>query len=148
MIKDEHRKFIVVGLQMPRRVSIKKKRVVNVDSSICNAKMINTFGDPSGTPVTPQCLIIGSDSGVFPGSEWPEGSSEWQGRIAMPGATEATFSFRASTGDRTPISIWVMQPSSQERGDSNFTRAMCGSCLLYTSPSPRDKRQSRMPSSA
>ena len=24
----------------------------------------------------------------------------------------------------------------------------CGDCLLYTSPSPRDKRQSRMPSSA
>ena len=26
--------------------------------------------------------------------------------------------------------------------------ADCGGCLLYTSPSPRDKRQSRMPSSA
>ena len=26
--------------------------------------------------------------------------------------------------------------------------ALCGDCLLYTSPSPRDKRQSRMPSSA
>ena len=26
--------------------------------------------------------------------------------------------------------------------------AMCSTCLLYTSPSPRDKRQSRMPSSA
>ena len=26
--------------------------------------------------------------------------------------------------------------------------AQNGSCLLYTSPSPRDKRQSRMPSSA
>ena len=25
---------------------------------------------------------------------------------------------------------------------------ICMSCLLYTSPSPRDKRQSRMPSSA
>ena len=25
---------------------------------------------------------------------------------------------------------------------------MCDYCLLYTSPSPRDKRQSRMPSSA
>ena len=25
---------------------------------------------------------------------------------------------------------------------------LCGDCLLYTSPSPRDKRQSRMPSSA
>ena len=26
--------------------------------------------------------------------------------------------------------------------------AAAGACLLYTSPSPRDKRQSRMPSSA
>ena len=29
-----------------------------------------------------------------------------------------------------------------------FTPAGYGTCLLYTSPSPRDKRQSRMPSSA
>ena len=32
-----------------------------------------------------------------------------------------------------------------------ITDAVCGQlqgCLLYTSPSPRDKRQSRMPSSA
>ena len=36
------------------------------------------------------------------------------------------------------------------RGDSNTpqTSACFPSCLLYTSPSPRDKRQSRMPSSA
>ena len=27
-------------------------------------------------------------------------------------------------------------------------KAQYGTCLLYTSPSPRDKRQSRMPSSA
>ena len=30
--------------------------------------------------------------------------------------------------------------------DAEFSHIMC--CLLYTSPSPRDKRQSRMPSSA
>ena len=29
-----------------------------------------------------------------------------------------------------------------------FGTAMNGICLLYTSPSPRDKRQTRMPSSA
>ena len=29
-----------------------------------------------------------------------------------------------------------------------LTQRKRGSCLLYTSPSPRDKRQSRMPSSA
>ena len=26
--------------------------------------------------------------------------------------------------------------------------AICGTCLLYTSPSPRDRQKSRMPSSA
>ena len=36
--------------------------------------------------------------------------------------------------------IWLMMPySNTEEG---------AFCLLYTSPSPRDKRQSRMPSSA
>ena len=33
-------------------------------------------------------------------------------------------------------------------GTDVTTRMMLLSCLLYTSPSPRDKRQSRMPSSA
>ena len=31
---------------------------------------------------------------------------------------------------------------------SNYSSGIYNSCLLYTSPSPRDKRQSRMPSSA
>ena len=33
-------------------------------------------------------------------------------------------------------------------GDEGRGRALPYGCLLYTSPSPRDKRQSRMPSSA
>ena len=32
--------------------------------------------------------------------------------------------------------------------DKNSKEALNTTCLLYTSPSPRDKRQSRMPSSA
>ena len=36
----------------------------------------------------------------------------------------------------------------QEMTDSGLVDIMLMSCLLYTSPSPRDKRQSRMPSSA
>ena len=32
--------------------------------------------------------------------------------------------------------------------DEILIKEIQGSCLLYTSPSPRDKRQSRMPSSA
>ena len=41
--------------------------------------------------------------------------------------------------------------SSKEKGfDTNIKdrKSMAEVCLLYTSPSPRDKRQSRMPSSA
>ena len=33
-------------------------------------------------------------------------------------------------------------------GKKKSERSYIGGCLLYTSPSPRDKRQSRMPSSA
>ena len=33
-------------------------------------------------------------------------------------------------------------------GGPKISRGLHPSCLLYTSPSPRDKRQSRMPSSA
>ena len=33
-------------------------------------------------------------------------------------------------------------------GEDNWKWHMYDTCLLYTSPSPRDKRQSRMPSSA
>ena len=42
-------------------------------------------------------------------------------------------------------------PSHPHRGFETFTYMIEGHlkhCLLYTSPSPRDKRQSRMPSSA
>ena len=33
-------------------------------------------------------------------------------------------------------------------GDTLASALLANGCLLYTSPSPRDKRQSRMPSSA
>ena len=47
----------------------------------------------------------------------------------------------------------VQNPFSSARSKNidvryHFIRELFKSCLLYTSPSPRDKRQSRMPSSA
>ena len=47
---------------------------------------------------------------------------------------------------RREASDWVERCKLEDR--SNIGRAMYNICLLYTSPSPRDKRQSRMPSSA
>ena len=42
-------------------------------------------------------------------------------------------------------SLWF---NSVLRGDNEMITLGEETCLLYTSPSPRDKRQSRMPSSA
>ena len=39
-------------------------------------------------------------------------------------------------------------PAQDVRLVASTTSLLAGACLLYTSPSPRDKRQSRMPSSA
>ena len=53
------------------------------------------------------------------------------------------------------ISFYVLFLVTQNNGDYNLNfkdypikKGTLFTCLLYTSPSPRDKRQSRMPSSA
>ena len=59
--------------------------------------------------------------------------------------------------DPTGVDGFVKRMESELRGDGppmegfhflNTPMDMLTFCLLYTSPSPRDKRQSRMPSSA
>ena len=58
-----------------------------------------------------------------------------------------------------PITLEIIQNSLQAAADEMFVAMkktamssiiyeVLDICLLYTSPSPRDKRQSRMPSSA
>ena len=44
--------------------------------------------------------------------------------------------------------VFVSFSEKDRSASSDFWREICEPCLLYTSPSPRDKRQSRMPSSA
>ena len=48
-------------------------------------------------------------------------------------------------GDNIKMNVELIAPIAMEEG---LRFAIREGCLLYTSPSPRDKRQSRMPSSA
>ena len=50
-----------------------------------------------------------------------------------------------STHEHDPM--WTVEDSQRLREDDN-EEGHCKSCLLYTSPSPRDLSTSRMPSSA
>ena len=48
--------------------------------------------------------------------------------------------------DEVALEKFAVDISKSEQWEK--VMSMAGDCLLYTSPSPRDKRQSRMPSSA
>ena len=60
----------------------------------------------------------------------------WQAYEALLAQLEDNHHYRISYLDET---LEIVSPSRAHEGVN---------CLLYTSPSPRDKRQSRMPSSA
>ena len=67
--------------------------------------------------------------------------------FAWPGGAKAT-----SISANEKLQIACIGTANRALDDINGVRgedivALCD-CLLYTSPSPRDKRQSRMPSSA
>ena len=47
-----------------------------------------------------------------------------------------------------PADIAVFLQEAFESGDTKHFARCVGICLLYTSPSPRDRQKSRMPSSA
>ena len=43
---------------------------------------------------------------------------------------------------------WENPADTEKKFDGKFVPIRCDICLLYTSPSPRDRTRSRMPSSA
>ena len=65
-------------------------------------------------------------------------------------AFDAVHQYFGSLGNNRTVIDTIEFPDSNT-GYSDITMHLnleCPTCLLYTSPSPRDKRQSRMPSSA
>ena len=72
--------------------------------------------------------------------------------LSIAGNTEAVLGWRPEELIGQNVSIIVDVPRARgvmsDEGDDVAGTEVHSVCLLYTSPSPRDKRQSRMPSSA
>ena len=75
------------------------------------------------------------------GDWWRPESYYWDGK-------EGKYYYINGMNARYDESGWLYQEVTDEKMLSNLKKKYNRGCLLYTSPSPRDKRQSRMPSSA
>ena len=64
----------------------------------------------------------------------------------MWGREETTKTYVGTTGNQDYCADMIALMLGADH--PAITEGRIGACLLYTSPSPRDKRQSRMPSSA
>ena len=91
--------------------------------------------------LTPLLSGCGQDAAA-PGSE-ATSSTASQAAPAIPDGITLIEEFKGEPGS-------IAIPYTKYRLDNGLTVVLHEdhSCLLYTSPSPRDKRQSRMPSSA
>ena len=110
-------------------------------------------GSPVPIPTGSPAVINGSTGAVEPPAiaptsiPMPEGVTRRDRLMAgfsmMAAAGTADFSRVAAT-----VNVGLIEKDKNAQKARQELMSMTKPCLLYTSPSPRDKRQSRMPSSA
>ena len=80
------------------------------------------------------------------GADAQVGMALYSGRLDLADALVAPLS--CSTGGRAPEGLWPTVVCDEGGRALGLAWSSRESCLLYTSPSPRDRTRSRMPSSA
>ena len=103
-------------------------------------------------------LAFGGNSGYervtctesYNGSSWTAGGALGTGRQGLAGAgtNTAALAFGGLADSGPPLCTESYNGTSWTAGGALGTARHSLACLLYTSPSPRDRTRSRMPSSA
>ena len=108
------------------------------------AKYMGGFGPPSPTAVRSTCVedyngtSYSTGTPLLVGVEYTSGAGTQNAGIHAGGQTDAETA-TAKTYEWNGLSFVQT---------ANLGTGRCTICLLYTSPSPRDRTRSRMPSSA
>ena len=76
------------------------------------------------------------------------GRSTYTGTKQVYVSLHASVSYEKQGGGTDTYNFFFYKNGALLIGSQTQVVGGTGTCLLYTSPSPRDKRQSRMPSSA
>ena len=76
------------------------------------------------------------------------GSHAWAMKIGVVDLNRALNESEAGIRSKNVLETKGRQKQQEFKLEEEELRELAEDCLLYTSPSPRDKRQSRMPSSA
>ena len=101
------------------------------------------FGRSDRSEFAAATVAVGCDAAL----EYPEMGCE--AAVGLEGAAFATTVIATLLfGTFSVASFGYYAFQVQKSDDDDWDTALFLACLLYTSPSPRDKRQSRMPSSA
>ena len=130
--------------------SFDEKSFVDIESDICVippnsfalARTVEYFKIPRnvlticlGKSTYARCGIIVNVTPLEP---------EWEGHVTLEFSNTTNLPAKIYAGEGVAQMLFF---ESDEECETSY-KDRGGNCLLYTSPSPRDKRQSRMPSSA
>ena len=104
-------------------------------------------------PVTDSASVLLCDN---PGPLTLDGTNTWVLRgpgsdemvVVDPGPDDDAHLARLAAVGRIPLVLISHRHGDHTDGIDTFVAATGATCLLYTSPSPRDRQRSRMPSSA
>ena len=157
------------GSEVPRWARLDSPLLREMESAIivtdlagtiqsCNPHAEVFFGRPASE-------LIGRDSADFAAEPVPEelgreiyealrAGRPWQGEFAIRRKDGAIVTAHVvdsplhdDRGDLVGVASMALDLTARRRAE-NRLRAQYEICLLYTSPSPRDRQKSRMPSSA
>ena len=90
--------------------------------------------------MTRVAVVTGGGGGIGKAAAISLSKDGWN--VVVAGRTQSSLDETVAAFDKQGLAVVC------DVADEKAVDALFNNCLLYTSPSPRDKRQSRMPSSA